>query len=348
MIFRIFAAWIEGLANAISWVENRFRRPRHFRITTASQPMTLYSLDRSSAGQTSASAVTTQFDDPAPGVIAQTRGGVIEIVVPAQAILERQLEPLPAESISYVDKVVYHQIETIFPWRSSDILHSTFIEQSADGSLDVRVRATPRSAVAPALAAATACKADEVLIFADTGDAARDHDNAIVASIGEDKAARMNQARTIARYAVYGLILFTLFVISWTSFANFSIAGDVDGLDQAIADRQAILKRRGNANDATHSRGLEAKKNAAPIVVEVLDKLSSVLPDNTYLTDLSLEGGQLRISGVSADAAGLVPLLEGSGYFKNALFYAPITRVAGTTDRFSIETMVAPQARTPR
>ncbi len=200
----------------------------------------------------------------------------------------------------------------------------------------------------PALAAVTACGAHEIRIVADTGDPAQDRDNAIIASIGQDKAVRMNQARLIARYAAFGLVLFAAFVVGWTSFANFSIASDVDGLDQAIADRQAILKRLGNTNEATHSRGLEAKKRLAPVVVDVLDKLSSILPDNTYLTDLSLEAGQLRISGVSADAAGLVPLLEGSGYFKNALFYAPTTRMAGTTDRFSIEAVVVPQARTPR
>jgi general secretion pathway protein L len=73
----------------------------------------------------------------------------------------------------------------------------------------------------------------------------------------------------------------------------------------------------------------------------VLDELSALLPDNTYLTDLSLEAGRLRLTGVSANAAELVPLLEGSGHFKNAAFYAPTTRiVGGTTDRFSIEALL--------
>ena len=131
-------------------------------------------------------------------------------------------------------------------------------------------------------------------------------------------------------------------MVAWTAFANFTIAADLDGLDQAIAERRAIMKRSGMSGGA-HSHDFEARKRSAPVVVDVLDKLSSVLPDNTYLTDLSLEAGQLRISGISADAAGLVPLLEGSGYFKNASFYAPTTRLAGTTDRFSIEALVVPR-----
>lgn len=350
MIARTFAAWIEGMSNAIIWAESHFRHPRHFRLNTTSQPLTLYSLEDPSARKKSASISTSRFDDLPPDVAQETRGGIIEIVVPAQAILERQLEPLPAESLSYAEQVVQHRLESIFPWRAADILHSTFIQHQADGKLDITVRATARSAIEPALSAATACGADEILIVADTGDSAQDRDHAVVASFGQGKTGRINRARTIARYAAFGLILFTVFVVGWTSFANFTIAADIDGLDQAITDRRAIMKRRGDANEATRSLGLEAKKRLAPVVVEVLEKLSSVLPDNTYLTDLSLEAGQLRISGVSADAAGLVPLLEGSGFFKNALFYAPTTRVADTTDRFSIEAVVVvvPKARAPK
>lgn len=346
MIARTFAVWIEGLANAIIWAERRFRHPRHFRLNTMSQPLTLCSLDEPFARKKSTPVATTQFNVLPLEVAHETRGGIIEIVVPAEAILERQLERLPAESLSYVEQVVQHQLETIFPWRAADILHSTFIEHQTDGRLDVKVRATARSAIEPALAAATACGADEVMIVADTDNPARDRSSAIIAPIGRGAAARMNQARTVARYAAFGLILLTTCVLGWTSFANFTIAADVDGLDQAIADRRAIIKRRVDANDAVQGHGLAAKKHLAPVVVDVLDKLSSVLPDNTYLTDLSLEAGQLQISGVSADAASLVPLLEGSGYFKNALFYAPTTRMSGTTDRFSIEAQVVQKVRT--
>ena len=67
------------------------------------------------------------------------------------------------------------------------------------------------------------------------------------------------------------------------------------------------------------------------------------------MTDLSLDAGHLRITGVSANAAELVPLLEGSGYFKNAMFYAPTAKLTGgATDRFSIEAIVVPQAPVTR
>src|ERR1700728_2201461 len=183
MILRIFAAWIDGLANAVIWVENRFRHPRLFRLNAAFQPLTLRSLDTSTQKR-SASSTTTQFDNLPQEVTRETRGGVIEIVVPGEAILERQLDPLPGESLPYVEQVVQHQLEQIFPWRATDILHSNFIGREADGRLHIKVRATARSAIEEALAAATACGVDEVLIITDTGNVAHDRANAIIASIG--------------------------------------------------------------------------------------------------------------------------------------------------------------------
>src|SRR5262249_26113376 len=134
-------------------------------------------------------------------------------------------------------------------------------------------------------------------------------------------------------------------IIGWTTYERWSLSSDIAALDQAIADRRALIKRSLNASDAAQSRGPEAKKRFTPATVIVLDQLASILPDGTYLTDLTLEGGRLRISGVSSNAVELVPLLEKSGHFRNASFYAPTTRLSGSTsDRFSIEATLAPQS----
>jgi len=343
MIPRLFALWVEGLASAWVAVETLFRRPRRFRLRTNSGSFTLYAVGPS-ASEPLLTMDDDRLDKVPEKVLEQTRGGIIEIVVPAAAILQRQLDVLPAESLPYVENVVLHQVETIFPWRASDILHSTVIGKRADGKLDVSVRATVRSAIAPALAVAEACGASEILVLGEGEDADKARGGSILAVIGSEKKNKLNRAQLIARYSVLVLLALTGCVAGWTTFAGWSLSADVAALDRDIADRRAILKRLTDATGVGQNRGLEAKKGLAPIAVVVLDELSVVLPDNTYLTDLSLEAGHLRITGISANAAELVPLLEGSGHFKNATFYAPTTRLpGGTTDRFSIEATMVPQ-----
>ena len=341
-IFRIFGMWVDGLAAALIWVETRLYRPRRFRLDANSQPMMLYSVEPSALDPLL--SVDSQQLDKLPTEITQrTRGGCVEIVVPATAILERRLEPLPAESLPYLENVVLHQLDSIFPWRSADILHSTIIDKRADGKLDVSVRATARSAIAAALAVANACGAGEVLVVADSEQGDSGRVGGILASTGPEKEGRVNRARLVAQYAMVALIILTAGVAGWTAFAGWSLTSDVAALDQAIADRRAVLKRSSESRSMGRNHDLEEKKRLSPVAVVVLEELSSILPDNTYLSDLSLEAGHLRITGVSSNAVELVPVLEGSKHFRNASFYAPATRLGGTsTDRFSIEATVVP------
>jgi general secretion pathway protein L len=284
----------------------------------------------------------SQLDKVPPNVLERTRSSIFEIVVPASAILERHLDVLPAESLPYLETVVRHQMESTFPWRASDILHSIAVEKRADGKLDVSVCATSRSAIASALAAAEACGAGEVFVVSDREEGGQPQRTEIPAAVGAEKNRRLERARRVARYAAVALVALAVFVVGWTTFAGWSLSADVADLDRDIADRRAILKRAIGAGGASHN-ALEEKKKFAPVAVAVLDELAAVLPDNTYLTDLSLDAGHLRITGVSTNAAGVVPLLEGSGRFRNAVFYAPTTRLpSGGGDRFSIETTLVP------
>ncbi len=82
---------------------------------------------------------------------------------------------------------------------------------------------------------------------------------------------------------------------------------------------------------------LIAEKNAAPPVVAVLDALSELIKDDTWLAYAQYSDGQLQIQGESPTAATLIAALEDSDYFANARFVSPVTqdKVSGL-ERFQI------------
>jgi general secretion pathway protein L len=207
----------------------------------------------------------------------------------------------------------------------------------------VTVRATSRAALEPALSIATACEANQALIF-DSEDKARRR-MPIPVFLGQEASARLERARAAARYAIAVLIVTGVCAVGWAGFKRWSAAGDLAVIEQAIADRRALLLRASGAHEMAGGDGLQAKRLQGPLAVLLLERLSELLPDDTHLTDLSFEGERLRISGVSGQATELVPLLEKSGFFRNASFYAPTTRIAGrSADRFSIEAVVVARA----
>ncbi len=76
-------------------------------------------------------------------------------------------------------------------------------------------------------------------------------------------------------------------------------------------------------------------------MVLVLEDLSAVLPDGTYLTDLSVDGRTLRISGLSSAPSDLIAILDGSALLAHVRFTAPVTRDRnGDRDSFEIEAVI--------
>ena len=84
----------------------------------------------------------------------------------------------------------------------------------------------------------------------------------------------------------------------------------------------------------------------------VLKSLSRLLPDNVWLTDVTLEGRELAFSGMAEDASILIPLVERAPEFEQARFHAPSTRMTvrgpdggeREVERFALRAVVDPTA----
>lgn len=82
---------------------------------------------------------------------------------------------------------------------------------------------------------------------------------------------------------------------------------------------------------------LIALKNANPPVLDMLNNLSILIKDDTWLSYLKYSDGHLQIQGESPEASGLIAVLEDSKMFKNAKFVSPVTQNKATeAERFQI------------
>lgn len=85
------------------------------------------------------------------------------------------------------------------------------------------------------------------------------------------------------------------------------------------------------------SRFLADKKRSSLPVLQVLDELTRILPDDTWITRLDIKGSELQIQGQSSSAAALIPLIESSDMLQNPRFRSPVTQVPRTdSERFHL------------
>ena len=128
--------------------------------------------------------------------------------------------------------------------------------------------------------------------------------------------------------------------------ASTAIGAFVSAQQDDLAQKMGIARNALAANtnsDLAAQRALEQRKYQIAPAVIVIEQLSRILPDDTFLTALSIEGDKVRISGIARNAPALVSVLERSTRFTRATFFAPSTRTAGEPgERFHIEAVIQP------
>jgi general secretion pathway protein L len=281
----------------------------------------------------------------ADGVAAMLRGCRADIVLRPDRFLLRPLE-LPQRAAEFLEGVVRAQIDRLTPWSASDAAFGwSKPREAGTDRIAVTVAATARALVLPYVQALTALGAQAVTISMRLpgSDAAP---SAI--KVFEHTIGRALDAARVRRAIVALLVLAALAAAA--SFAASTVVGAglgarQDELARRIAERRAAIRSgRERAELATTpQRMLERRKYENPSTVIVLEALSQLLPDHTYVIELRIEADKLRVIGITRDAPSLIRLMEQNSLFSRATFFAPTTRSPSDPgERFHIEAHIEP------
>jgi general secretion pathway protein L len=105
----------------------------------------------------------------------------------------------------------------------------------------------------------------------------------------------------------------------------------------ATTAREGNQLRRELEKMAETSRFLAEKKRSGRLAVQVIDEISRILPDHTWIGRLDLSRTDFQLQGQSADSASLIEAVESSAWFENARFRSPVVQIPGANaDRFHL------------
>ncbi len=98
----------------------------------------------------------------------------------------------------------------------------------------------------------------------------------------------------------------------------------VDSAKQQAKDTD-VLRREQERLAAEYNFMLE-KKQAVPPLVILLDELSRLLPDDTWVQQFNLKGKELQIQGETGSSSKLIALIESTRILHDANFRSPLTK----------------------
>ena len=261
----------------------------------------------------------------------------VELRLDGSRVLSKVLH-LPAASRQYLDAIVAHQVERATPWAADRVVFDYVLaEDAAPGTdqLAVRLVATSREVFDAALERfAAAGLAPEVV---GTSEDPIDQPSAVNLL----RAQGTGRQAVLRRAVLMGLAGLTALAIVSSSLATlrlYSVQADAAALQAAMSHTRQAIENAMEGRELSESRAalLARKRESMPTVV-LLERLSSIIPVSTYLTELTVDGEELRLTGLSGDAPTLIGMLEEADFLDGVRFAGPTIRDdTAAQDRFEI------------
>jgi general secretion pathway protein L len=265
--------------------------------------------------------------------------------IPAEKVL-RIVAPLPLAAERNLGQVVGFEFERLLPFRRHETYytHRIVARDKAARSLQIELTALLRSEI-DGSAHAAARAGLHVTAVEIPAAASGDAPSLIALEKGGEAGAASRGRLVLAALTAIVLILGAAAVALPFWHAE-------EHLNQLTAElvtarREAELGAKlQNQIDARlrDQHFLVDRRSHTPTVTELLDALTRLAPDDTWLTELQIVGSDIRLTGASSSATALLGLIEQSASFRNAAFRSPVVQDSRLgRERFDLGAQIAPR-----
>jgi general secretion pathway protein L len=317
----MFQAWLDGLAGLLLARREARRARQGLLITPEHAQFVVRPMGRGREPDQTTVVPGTMVP---PGLARLARRGLVMFEL--NEVVVRRIQ-VPAQAREFLPGIVRNQIERLSPWQGNETVYGFDAAINAEdaATLDVRVLMTSRGVVDAARdqVAAIGLAIDRIV----ASDSALAPPVALWSQLSQTSQASLRRTRWLIGAAIAAVVVLSLGVSGWAVRSAASLTAELDTVYARQRQVQAALTPQALASLPPAQRAWVSKQTV-PAAVLVLEALSRALPDQAYLTELALENGTLRITGLADDAPALLAPLERSGFFSDVHFFAPTMRNA--------------------
>jgi general secretion pathway protein L len=271
--------------------------------------------------------------------VRQRRGAGAALRLPAETALSSTMN-LPLAAEGNLDQVVAFELDRRTPFKREEVYHSQRVLQrdAAAKRLSVQLTVVPRQVVDEALALA-----ERLGLALDRVEVAGQETGNLLPARAQPLAARL-PGLAFAGLAFLAVVLAgaaLLIPLEQEHRRAAALRAEV-AQSKRLADESLSLQREIEA-EIQESGFLAARKGQVPVASEILYTLTRLLPDDTWLNELEISGGEVRVTGFGESASTILGLLDQSSRFANAAFRSPVTQdQRARRELFNIAARVAP------
>ena len=271
----------------------------------------------------------------------QPRAAAVVLRLPAGQVLEQSVAlPLAAERDP--ERVLHYELDRLTPFAPDEVYWGWSVARRdrARGRLHLALLVVPKAGLLPQVAALEAVGAAPTMLEGPGADGLPRRIALHRARSGRERWHRRGLVAAASACAGLAAVAAGLPFVQQSAAAD-AVEARIAALQPAIAQADAL--RREIAAAAGSNDVIAAERARVGNALGVLATVTDVLPDDTYLTDLQLQGRVLTLTGQSAAAARLIGLLAAEPALRNPAFTAPVIRnEPGRAEGFAIRAEAVP------
>jgi general secretion pathway protein L len=248
---------------------------------------------------------------------------------------------LPAAAEDNLRQVLAFEMDRQTPFKADQVYFDYIVaaRSAAQRNLQIELAVVPRAQLDAELATlgASGATLDGVDCWRDAPGGARTGLNLLPA----ERRLKRKNLRLRLNLALAGAALVLLVTVMLLSLANreSALAAMQADVQKAGNDAKQVSQLRKTLQDTLDGANfLSRKKRETPLMVDLLNDLTTRLPDDTYLERLNVdEKNKIEMQGLSDDASKLIGLLQKSELLANPSVQGTIQPDPRTKkDRFNI------------
>lgn len=266
----------------------------------------------------------------------------IVLRLPARKVLTKTI-PLPIAAEGNLRQVVGFEIDRLTPFSPDQVYYDVQIveRQPANRRIQARYVVVSRSQLDALLnrLADAGLAPDAVEVMGETTG---------FNLLPPERRPQKSRGAQRLRWALAGLaLILTLTAVLLPLWQQRSVV--VDLLPKVAAAQkkaeEVLVLRKELEESIQSSQFLLHKRQERPPMIEVLNELTIILPDGTWVERLDISGAELQLRGQSPEASTLIGLIEASGLFQGVTFRSPVIADHRTgRDRFHLSAQISREA----
>ncbi len=266
--------------------------------------------------------------------------------LPAARVLRRTLS-LPVAPLENLDAVLGFELDRQTPFKPEQVYFASRVLRQDAGAKQVQVElvVVPRTVLDDAVAAVSGLA--ERLAAVDVLDGRGQRLGVNLLPV--ERRARQPRTQPLIQFGLLcASVVLVFFGLSQVVENRRAAVAEMEALVQSQRERaREVGALRAQLEDAAAAANfLAVQKQTQASMVLLLDEVTQRLPDDTFLTRLSVSGNQVSLSGYSAQALKLVGELQKSGVLKDAALNGGVQQEPRVSrDMFTINATYGPDPK---